>query len=66
MLIVKLVISIFKYHREMLTDQDCEKIYELVYCSHRAVAQAAGEYYNQSFIKFQEFKQTLFHFQVSF
>merc|ERR1719433_1070250 len=43
---VKLVISIFKYHREMLTDQDCEKIYELVYCSHRAVAQAAGEFLN--------------------
>ena len=43
---VKLVISIFKYHREMLTDQDCERIYELVYCSHRAVAQAAGEFLN--------------------
>merc|ERR1712223_1811601 len=43
---VKLVISIFKFHREMLTDTDCERIYELVYCSHRAVAQAAGEFLN--------------------
>merc|ERR1719245_624136 len=43
---VKLVISIFKYHREMLNDQDCERIYELVMCSHRAVAQAAGEFLN--------------------
>jgi len=43
---VKLVISIFKFHREMLNDQDCERIYELVMCSHRAVAQAAGEFLN--------------------
>jgi hypothetical protein len=26
--------------------QDCERLYELVYCSHRAVAQAAGEFLN--------------------
>merc|ERR1712045_248241 len=34
------------FHRDMLSDQDCERIYELVYCSHRAVAQAAGEFLN--------------------
>lgn len=44
---VKLVISIHKFHREILTDKDCEHVYELVYSSHRAVAQAAGEFLNE-------------------
>ncbi|XP_015171722.1 PREDICTED: cohesin subunit SA-2 isoform X1 [Polistes dominula] len=44
---VKLVISILKHHREILTDKDCEHVYELVYSSHRAVAQAAGEFLNE-------------------
>lgn len=44
---VKLVILIHKYHREILTDKDCELVYELVYSSHRAVAQAAGEFLNE-------------------
>ncbi|GBN56119.1 Cohesin subunit SA-1 [Araneus ventricosus] len=44
---VKLVISIHKYHRDILTDKDCEHVYELVYSSHRAVAQAAGEFLNE-------------------
>lgn len=44
---VKLVISIHKHHREILTDKDCEHVYELVYSSHRAVAQAAGEFLNE-------------------
>jgi len=43
---VKLVISILKFHPDMLSDKDCEHVYELVYCSHRAVAQAAGEFLN--------------------
>ena len=30
----------------MLSDRDCENIYELVFSSHRAVAQAAGEFLN--------------------
>ena len=30
----------------MLSDKDCENVYELVYSSHRAVAQAAGEFLN--------------------
>ena len=34
---VKLVISILKFHPEMLNDKDCENVYELVYCSHRQV-----------------------------
>ncbi|XP_014206258.1 cohesin subunit SA-1 isoform X2 [Copidosoma floridanum] len=46
---VKLVISIYKHHREILTDKDCEHVYELVYSSHRAVAQAAGEFVNERF-----------------
>lgn len=30
----------------MLTDKDCENVYELVYSSWRAVAAAAGEFLN--------------------
>lgn len=30
-----------------MEDKDCENIYELVYHSHRQVAQAAGEFLNQ-------------------
>lgn len=44
---VKLVISILKHHRDMLTDKDSEHVYELVYSSHRAVAQAAGDFLNE-------------------
>ncbi|PSN33726.1 Cohesin subunit SA-1 [Blattella germanica] len=44
---VRLVISILKHHRDILTDKDCEHVYELVYSSHRAVAQAAGEFLNE-------------------
>ena len=44
---VKLVISILKFHQEILSDKDCEHVYELVYSSHRAVAQAAGEFLNE-------------------
>ncbi|XP_016837133.1 cohesin subunit SA-1 [Nasonia vitripennis] len=51
---VKLVISIFKHHREILTDKDCEHVYELVYSSHRAVAQAAGEFVNERFFTSNE------------
>lgn len=36
-----------RHHRDILTDQDCEHVYELVYSSHRAVAQAAGEFLNE-------------------
>jgi len=30
----------------VLTEKDCENVYELVYSSHRGVAQAAGEFLN--------------------
>ncbi|CAI9736491.1 cohesin subunit SA-1 isoform X1 [Octopus vulgaris] len=43
---VKLVISILRYNESVLTDKDCENVYELVYSSHRQVAQAAGEFLN--------------------
>lgn len=43
---VRLVISILKYNDAVLTDKDCENVYELVYSSHRGVAQAAGEFLN--------------------
>ncbi|XP_013381266.1 cohesin subunit SA-1-like isoform X1 [Lingula anatina] len=43
---VRLVISILKAHESVLSDKDCENVYELVYSSHRAVAQAAGEFLN--------------------
>jgi hypothetical protein len=38
---------LIRHHRDILTDKDCEHVYELVYSSHRAVAQAAGEFLNE-------------------
>lgn len=43
---VKLVIKILKIHQDILTDKDCEIVYELVYSSHRGVAQSAAEFLN--------------------
>lgn len=43
---VRLVLSILKIHPDILTDKDCENVYELVYSSHRGVAQAAAEFLN--------------------
>ena len=37
---------LFRYSDNVLTDKDAENVYELVYSSHRAVAQAAGEFLN--------------------
>lgn len=37
---------IFRIHPEILADKDCEIVYELVYSSHRGVAQAAAEFLN--------------------
>jgi cohesin complex subunit SA-1/2 len=36
-----------RFNDRILEDKDCENIYELVYHSHRQVAQAAGEFLNQ-------------------
>lgn len=33
-------------HPDVLTDKDCENVYELVYSSCRGVAAAAGEFLN--------------------
>lgn len=41
------MIFFIRHHRDILTDKDCEHVYELVYSSHRAVAQAAGEFLNE-------------------
>ena len=35
-----------RFSENVLADKDCENVYELVYSSHRAVAQAAGEFLN--------------------
>ncbi|KAL4713106.1 hypothetical protein ACJJTC_004492 [Scirpophaga incertulas] len=43
---VRLVIAILKMHPDVLTDKDCENVYELVYSSSRGVAAAAGEFLN--------------------
>ncbi|XP_026468495.1 cohesin subunit SA-1-like [Ctenocephalides felis] len=51
---VKLVISIFKTQNDILTDKDSEHVYELVYSSHRAVAQAAGEFLNEHLFRLDE------------
>nr|CAH8872682.1 unnamed protein product [Trichobilharzia regenti] len=41
---VKLVSCILKHSDSVLEDKDCENIYELVYCTHRPLAQAAAEF----------------------
>jgi hypothetical protein len=38
---------LIRFNERILEDKDCENIYELVYHSHRQVAQAAGEFLNQ-------------------
>ena len=43
---VRLVVAILRSNEQVLSDKDCENVYELVYSSHRAVAQAAGEFLN--------------------
>lgn len=38
---------VFDRHlRDVLSNKDCESIYELVFASHRALATAAGEFLN--------------------
>ena len=57
---VRLVIAILRTNDHVLSDKDCENVYELVYSSHRAVAQAAGE-----FLNFKLFSQPLDDAQLS-
>ena len=40
------VFILLRYSENVLTEKDCESVYELVYSSHRAVAQAAAEFLN--------------------
>lgn len=51
---VRLVIAILKMHPDVLTDKDCENVYELVYSSQKGVAQAAGEFLNVRLFKPEE------------
>ncbi|KAL5005539.1 hypothetical protein ScPMuIL_018995 [Solemya velum] len=51
---VKLVISILRFNEAVLPDKDCENVYELVYSSHRQVAQAAGEFLNAKLFRKDE------------
>lgn len=44
---VRLICSVHKYHPDLLSDKDCEHLYELLYATHRNVAQAAGEFVNE-------------------
>lgn len=46
-LAVKVVSCILKHSDSILEDRDCENIYELVYCTNRNLAQAAGEFLSQ-------------------
>lgn len=43
---IQLLFYNFRIHPDILTDKDCEIVYELVYSSHRGVAQAAAEFLN--------------------
>jgi len=49
----------YRHHRDILSDKDCEHVYELVYSSHRAVAQAAGEFLNERLFKPEEDTKTV-------
>lgn len=49
----------YRHHRDILSDKDCEHVYELVYSSHRAVAQAAGEFLNERLFKPEEDMKTV-------
>ncbi|XP_065924838.1 cohesin subunit SA-1 isoform X1 [Magallana gigas] len=51
---IKLVISILQFNEQILADKDCENVYELVYSSHRHVAQAAGEFLNAKLFRRDE------------
>ncbi len=51
---VRSVIAIHKYHREVLSDNDCQALYMLVFSSRRAVAQAAGEFLNERLLTLDE------------
>lgn len=44
----------YRIHPDILTDKDCEIVYELVYSSHRGVAQAAAEFLNVRLFKLDE------------
>uniref|UniRef100_A0A2C9KAA6 SCD domain-containing protein n=1 Tax=Biomphalaria glabrata TaxID=6526 RepID=A0A2C9KAA6_BIOGL len=48
---IRLVICVLRYSENVLSDKDCENVYELVYSSHRAVAQAAGDFLNHKLFK---------------
>ena len=41
---IRLICNIYRHHPEILAVKDCEHVYELVYATHRHVAQAAGEF----------------------
>lgn len=49
----------YRHHRDILSDKDCEHVYELVYSSHRAVAQAAGEFLNERLFKPEDDTKTV-------
>lgn len=51
---VKLIISIHRYHREILGPKDCEHVYELVFATNRSVACAAGEFLNERLFQVDE------------
>ncbi|XP_022098591.1 cohesin subunit SA-2-like isoform X2 [Acanthaster planci] len=48
---IKLTTLILKYNDEILSAEDCENVYQLVYASSRSVAQAAGEFLNERLFK---------------
>lgn len=49
-----MLIEISRIHPDVLTDKDCEIVYELVYSSNRGVAQAAAEFLNVRLFRLEE------------
>ncbi|XP_033127030.1 cohesin subunit SA-2-like isoform X1 [Anneissia japonica] len=48
---IKVVTLILKFNEDILSAEDCENVYQLVYSASRAVAQAAGEFLNERLFK---------------
>ncbi|XP_071839259.1 cohesin subunit SA-1-like isoform X2 [Apostichopus japonicus] len=51
---IKVCTLVLKFNEDILTAEDCENVYQLVYASSRAVAQAAGDFLNERLFKREE------------
>ena len=50
-LAIQLLENLVKYQPNVLSDEQCEKVYELVYSKHKNVAKAAGSFLQEKLFK---------------